>query len=227
MMIATLLATLLAAFHQEKTVEGRLKELEEKLGSLEKRHTVLREENQALEKRISDAQAVRENFAKQTAAGWVKRYARPVELTDAQSTEFEALWLGWTKQDFEKPADAAGWKSREEAIKGRLAAEQVPKLARAVRDEQEKYAKMTLASFVQGSRIAPEHAPAFEKTVLARLSLQEGALLSQAHPEMQVSWAAVLAAVQQALPDLTQVLSEEEQARLRDTLQKWTPTPRR
>ncbi len=223
MLSATLVATMLLAIPQDKTVEGRLKELEEKLGSLEKRHVVLREENQALEKRIADAQAVRENFAKQTAAGWVKRYAKPVELTDAQSAEFEALWLGWTRQDFEKPADLAGWKAREEALKGKLVADQVPKLARAVRDEQEKYARISLASFVQGAKIAPERAPAFEKTVLAKLTFKEGALLTQAHPDTQMSWPGLHAAVQQALPDLAPILSEEEQVRLRDTLQKWNP----
>jgi len=223
MMIATLLATMLAALPQEKTVEGRLKELEEKLGSLEKRHTALREENVALEKRAADAQAVRETYAKQAAAGWVKRYAKPVELTDAQSAELEALWLGWTKQDFEKAADLAGWKAREEALKGKLAADQVPKLARAVRDEQEKYAKMSIASFVQSSKIAPERAPAFEKAVLAKLTFKEGALLTQAHPEAQVGWFIVHAAVDQALPDLAPVLSEEEQVRLRETILKWSP----
>jgi len=223
MVSAIWVATMLLAIPQEKTVEGRLKELEEKLGSLEKRNAALREENQALEKRLADAQAVRENFAKQTASGWVKRYAGPVELTDAQSAELEALWLGWTKQDFEKAADLAGWKTREEALKGKLAADQVPKLARAVRDEQEKYAKMSIASFIQSAKIAPERAPAFEKTVLARLTFKDGALLAQAHPEAQVGWLGVHGAVQQALPDLAPVLSEEEQVRLRDTLLKWNP----
>lgn len=220
---ATLMATMLLAIPQEKTVEGRLKELEEKLGGLEKRQATLRDENQALEKRAADAQAVRENYAKQTASGWVKRYAKPVELTEAQSAELEALWLGWTKQDFEKSADLAGWKAREAELKGKLAADQVPKLARAVRDEQEKYAKMSIASFVQFAKIAAERAPAFEKAVLARLTFKEGALLAQAHPKAQVGWFAVHAAVDQALPDLAPVLSEEEQVRLRETLLKWDP----
>lgn len=223
MMTAALLVAMLTSFPQEKTVEGRLKELEEKLGSLEKRHTTLREENLALEKRIADAQALRETFAKQTASGWVKRYAKQVEFTDAQSAELEALWLGWTKQDFEKPADLAGWTSREEILKGKLTTDQVPKLARAVRDEQEKYAKLSLATFVQGAKVAPERVPAFEKTILAKLAFKEGPLLAQAHPDAQVGWPQLHGTVQQALPDLATVLSEEEQVRLRDVLQKWSP----
>lgn len=227
MLNAILVASLLWAAPQEKTpsktVEERLKELEDKLNSLEKRHKTLEEENQALEKRINDAKAARDTYAKQAASGWVKRYAKPVELTEKQSAELEELWLGWTRQDFEKPADAAAWKSREEALKGRLSGEQVPKLARAVRDEQEKYAKMSLGSFVQAAKIAPERTGAFEKAVAAKLSFPEEALLPQAHPEKQVGWMAIYGAVEQALPDLAQALAEDEQARLRDTLAKWKP----
>src|ERR1051326_4624244 len=100
-----------------KTLEERLKELEERLGALEKRHKVLADENQTLEKRLSDAKAAKENFAKQSASGWVRQYARPVDFTEKQSAELEELWLGWVRSDFDKPADGAAWKSREEAIK--------------------------------------------------------------------------------------------------------------
>lgn len=227
MMSLMIAAALMLASPQEtpprKTVEERLKELEEKLGGLEKRHQTLADENQALEKRIADGKAARENYAKQTASGWVKRYAKTVELTEKQSAELEELWLGWVKKDFEKPPDAAGWKSREAAIQGKLAPEQVPKLARAVRDEQEKYAKLSISSFVQAAKIAPERAAGFEKTVVARLTFSDEALIPQAHPEKQVGWWAVYGGVEQALPDLAPVLTEEEQARLRDTLAKWKP----
>jgi hypothetical protein len=99
-----------------KTVEERLKELEVKLTTLENRNRSLEEENQALEKRISDGKAAREAFVKQSAAGWVHRYAKPVELTEKQSAELEELWIGGTRADLDRPPDGAGWKSREETI---------------------------------------------------------------------------------------------------------------
>ena len=206
-----------------KTVEERLKELEDKLATLEKRNKALEEENLALEKRVADAKAARDSFAKQIAGGWVKRYAKPVELSEKQSAELEELWLGWTRADFEKPADAAAWKSREESIKGKLTGEQVPKLARAVRDEQEKMAKMSLTGLVQTAKITPDHVAAFEKAVLGKVTFSEDTLLLQAHPEKQVGWVRIIGAAEECLPDLASVLSDEEQARLRDTLAKWKP----
>ncbi len=206
-----------------KTVEERLKELEDKLSAIEKRNKALEEENQSLEKRIADGKAARENYVRQVAGGWVKRYAKPVELTEKQSSEIEELWLGWTRADLEKPADAAGWKSREEAIKGKLTGEQVPRLARAVRDELEKMAKMSLMGFVQTAKISPEHAAAFEKTVLGKVGFTEDTLLLQAHPEKQIGWLKISGTVEECLPDLASVLSEDEQSRLRDTLAKWKP----
>ena len=91
MVQAILALALMSLSSQEKappkTVEERLKELEDRLGTLEKRHKALEEENQALEKRIGDAKAARETYAKQSAVDWVKRYSKPVELTEKQSAE--------------------------------------------------------------------------------------------------------------------------------------------
>src|SRR5258706_8857631 len=106
-MMTILLATAISfAALQDKpparTVEERLKELEDKLTGLEKRNKALKEENQALEKRITDAKAAKETFARQMAGGWVKRYATAVQLTEKQSAELEELWLGWSRADLEK-----------------------------------------------------------------------------------------------------------------------------
>jgi hypothetical protein len=206
-----------------KTLEERLKELEERLGALEKRHKVLADENQTLEKRLSDAKAAKENFAKQSASGWVRQYARPVDFTEKQSAELEELWLGWVRSDFDKPADGAAWKSREEAIKGRLSAEQIVKLGRAVHDEQEKAAKMSLSGIAQMARISKDHVGALEKAVLPKISIPEDIVLPQAHPEGQFSWFQIAGIAEKALPDLGSNLSEEEISRLRDMLGKFNP----
>ena len=221
----TMILAAAAAFApvQARTVEERLKELEDKLAVLEKRNKALDEENQALEKRIVDAKAAKETFARQMAVGWVKRYAKPVDLTEKQSAELEELWLGWSRADLEKAADAAAWKSREQSVRGKLTGGQAPRLARAVRDEQEKMARMSLSSYVQAAKISADHVAGFEKAALAKVAFSEEALLLQAHPEKQVGWPKITAAVEESLPDLAAVLSEEELARLRETLAKWRP----
>ncbi len=220
-----LLSMLLALSLQDppKTVEDRLKELEEKLSALEKRSKALGEENARLEKQLADAKAARENWSKQAASAWVKRYAKAAEFTEKQSAEIEELWLAWTREDAGKAAGTATWKEREVALRGRLAEDQVPKLALAVRDEQEKAAKMSIGSFVQAAKVAPERAPGFEKAVLARLSFAEDVLLPQAHPERQAGWFKVYAAVEESVPDLAKLLAEPEQAALRETLARWKP----
>jgi len=222
-MTTLMLALMFAAQEPVRTVEDRLKELEAKLTSLEKRNKELETENQALEKRISDGKAAKENYVRQVAAGWVRRYATPLGLTEKQSAELEELWLGWTRADLEKAADAAAWTSREAAVKSKLTEDQVPRLARAVRDEQEKTAKLTLSFYMKNAAIAAERMPAFEKAVLSRLAFTEDTLLPQAHPEKQVGWPKLLAAMEESLPDLATVLSEEEQTRLRETISKLKP----
>lgn len=206
-----------------KTLEERLKELEERLGSLEKRHQSLDEENRTLEKRLGDAKAARETFVRQSASAWVKRFAQPAEFTEKQSAEVEELWIGWTRSDLDRPTDAAGWKAREETLKGKLSPEQVSKLQRAVRDEQEKGVKGTVAGLVQMTKISADHAPALEKAVMANVTIPEGAILLQAHPEKQLPWSAAYSAAEKALLELSSTLSEEELGRLRDFFARFKP----
>src|SRR5437763_16365053 len=116
MLHALALAALLLAQDpkaQSKTVEDRLKELDEKISALEKKHKDLGDENAVLEKKIADGKAAREKFLRQSASAWVKRYGPSIELNEKQSAEFEELWYGWSKEDLEKPYDAARWKTRE------------------------------------------------------------------------------------------------------------------
>jgi hypothetical protein len=204
-----------------KTVEDRLRELEERLAVLEKRNKALDDENQTLEKRIVEAKAAKDAWAKQNASAWVKRYAKAVLWSEAQSAELEELWRGWQRSDLDQAPTAAAWKAREEAIRSKLTPEQVPKLARATRNEQENLAKMWIAGWVQSAKLAPDHAAAFEKAVLARLPLPEEALVVEAHPKVQVGWAHVTGAVEGCLPELSGVLSDEERTRLQDLLLKW------
>jgi cell division septum initiation protein DivIVA len=206
-----------------KTVEERLKELEEKLTRLEKRNQAIALENQAMELRIAETKAAKEALARQIARGWVQRYAKPLELTEKQSAELEELWVGWTRADFEKASDPAGWTSREEVMKGKLTSEQVSGLARAVRDEQEKLAKMSLSGLLNAAKVAPDHEAALEKAVLARVTFAADTLLPQAHPERQVGWLKILGALEASMADLDSVLGDDEKARLRDTFAKWKP----
>jgi hypothetical protein len=204
-----------------KTVEDRLRELEEKLSALEKRNKALEEENQALEKRLADSKAAKDAWAKETASAWVKRCAKAVPLSEAQSAELGELWRGWQRSDLDQAPTPAAWKAREEAIRSKLTPDQVPKLARAARDDQEALAKVWIAGWVQSAKLAPDHGAAFEKAVLARVALPEEVLVVEAHPKAQVGWAQITGAVEGCLPDLASVLSDEERARLQDLLSKW------
>ncbi|HLH28124.1 MAG TPA: hypothetical protein VKW77_04365, partial [Acidimicrobiales bacterium] len=54
-----------------RTVEDRLKELDEKLSALEKKQRQLSDDNLAMEKKIADGKAARENALHQAAKFWV------------------------------------------------------------------------------------------------------------------------------------------------------------
>ena len=209
-----------------KTVEERLQELTDKIEALDKKAGALTQENATLQLKLEERRAARENFARQAATAWVKRYAKSVEFSEPQSAELEALWLGWSKEDLEKPADTARWKVREETLRGKLQAEQVPRLARKIRDEQEQNAKSSLGMFSQTAKLPPEKAAALEKAVLPKLSFEEGVLLVQAHPEKNNVWIQVLDAIEKSLPDMSATLSEEELAALRKVLGQWRPRQR-
>ncbi|MBI3858083.1 MAG: hypothetical protein HY293_20575 [Planctomycetes bacterium] len=209
-----------------KTVEERLKELADKIEALDKKAAALTEENQKLQQKLEEGRAMREKFARQAAASWVKRNAAAVEFTEKQSAELEELWFGWSKEDLEKPYDAARWKTREETLRGRLTADQAPRLAKKVREDQEQTAKMSIASFSQGAKLPPDKAVVLEKAVLPKLSYEEGVLIPQAHPDKLNVWSQVIGAVESSLPDLTSSLTEDELAGLRKVLAQWKPRQR-
>jgi hypothetical protein len=210
-----------------KTVEDRLKELDDKLSALELKQKTLADENAAMEKRIADAKAMRENFARQTASGWVKRYAKPVEFSEKQSAELEELWYGWTKDDMEKPGDPAKWKTREDVLRGKLTPEQLPRFAGRVHEEQVENAKRSVSMFSRAAKLDAEKSAALEKAALGRLKIEEGILIAQAHPQETANvWGQTMTAVEASLPDLSSMLTEDEQKALHKTLDQWKPRQR-
>jgi hypothetical protein len=207
-----------------KTVEDRLKELDDKLTSLETKQKTLADENAAMEKRIADAKAMRENFARQSASGWVKRYAKPVEFTEKQSADFEELWYGWTKDDMEKPGDPARWKTREDLLRGKLTPEQLPRFAGKVHEELVENTKRSVSMFSRVAKLDAGKSAALEKAALGKVKIEEGILLSQAHPQETANlWGQTMTAVEASLPELGSTLSEDELNALRKTLEQWRP----
>jgi hypothetical protein len=228
-MITTLALALILAQDPKppaKTVEDRLKELADKIEALDKKAAALTDENAKLQLKVDEAKTRRETFARQSGTVWVKRYAGAVEFTEKQSTEIEELWYGWSKSDFEKPSDLAQWKSREETLRGKLTADQVPKLTRKVRDEQELNVKNSINALAQFAKLPPERSADLEKAVQPRINYGEATLLAQAHPESINLWPQVLAAVETALPELAATLSESEATALRKVLDRWKPKQR-
>lgn len=230
MLQALLLAVVLAAQDPKpvaKTVEERLKELDDKLAALEKKHRTLAEDNAAMEKKLADVKTMRENYARQSASGWVQRYAKPVEFSGKQSAELEELWFGWTKEDMEKPGDPGRWKTREDLLRGKLTTEQIPRLAGRVREEQLDNAKRSISMFSRAAKLDTEKSAALEKAALAKLTIEEGPLLTQAHPQKSADqWGQTLAAVEASLSGMASTVTEEELKALRKTLDQWKPKQR-
>jgi hypothetical protein len=230
MVQALLLAALLAAQDPQpaaRTVEDRVKELEAKLALLEKKRQVLSDENAALGKQISDGRLLREHLALQAGLVWVQRYAKPVRFTEAQSADLQELWRDWTKEDFEKPGDPGRWKLREDRIRLKLTPEQIPLLARRVREEREENAKRAVSLVARSVKLAAEKSGALEKAVLGRLSFEEGMLLPQAHPEVTANaWGLTLDAVLAGLSDPSLALTPQEEAEIRKVVGQWLPKPK-
>ncbi|HVR87874.1 MAG TPA: hypothetical protein VMU54_26385 [Planctomycetota bacterium] len=207
-----------------KTVEDRLQELAERLSALEKKEKALTQENAALDREITDAKVQREKFARQSAVVWTGRYVKPVELTPPQVAELEELWAAWTKEEAEKPGDPGRWKAREDALRSKLTPEQIPRFARKVREEREEHAKGMIVMFSRSANLAADKSAALDAAVLRRLSIGEGTLLPQAHPEEKVgSWGHIVAAVDGCVSDLSLPLSEEERSALSKILTPWKP----
>jgi len=229
MLQALLLALALAQQNpppQGKTVEDRLKELEEKLASLEKKRQDLGNDNAAMEKKIADLKAAREQMARQMAVSWVQQHAKAVQFTEKQSADLEKLWLGWTKDDFEKRADADAWKAREDAIRKELTPAQIPLLARKVREDQEAGVKRMVSFLTRTAKLDADKTAAFEKAVLGRIEFEEGALLLQAHPEKVDQWMKIPDAIDAVLPQFSATLTEGELKILRQVSEQWRPKQR-
>jgi hypothetical protein len=205
---------------QGKTVEERLKELEEKLSSLEKKRKDFSDQNAAMEKTIADLKAAREQMARQTAAAWVQQYAKAAQFTEQQSADLEQLWLAWTKDDYEKRTDAAAWKNREELIRKALSPEQIRLLARKVRENQEANVSQLVSFLARAAKLDAEKRGPFEKAVLGKIEFEEGSLLPQAHPEKVDPSSKIPDAVDAALPQLS-TLTEGEAKALRQMARQW------
>jgi len=205
-----------------KTVEDRLKELADRLGSLEKKEQAISQENADLEKQLTDLKATREKLARQFGAAWVRMNGPAIGLGPERSAEFEELWTGWTREDMEKSADPARWKTREETLRTKLSPDEIPRLCRKVRVDREESAKRRVSLFAQGSKLGPEKTAALADAVVRRLSIKEGILIVQAHPEETAQdWALILSATEACVPELSPGLTEEERARFEKVLAPW------
>jgi len=209
-----------------KTVEERLKELADKIELLDKKAATLTAENRKLEQQAQEVKARREILARQPGQAWVKRYASTVEFTEKQSAEIDELMYGWAKQDFEKPCDVAGWKAREETLRGKLTAEQAPKLARKVREEQDGGVTLMVKGMVRMAKLPASAEETFEKVVRSKLTVEEGMLLPSAHPEKCPTWFQIADIAAANLPELSKGLSETEVDSLRKSLEAWRPKQR-
>lgn len=209
-----------------KTVEDRLKELADRVEALDKKAATLTAENQKLQAQAQEAQARREMLARQPGQAWVKRYASAVELTEKQAAEIEQLWVEWTKQDFEKPGNAASWKAREEILRGKLAGEQAEKLARRIQEEQNQVVTGTLQNMVRLAKLPASAGDAFEKVVRPKVTVPEGILLPAAHSDKYPSWGQIAEIVAANLPELSKGLSENDVDSLRKALEIWKPKSR-
>ena len=226
MMIQTLL--LACALQQDpnrgpRTVEDRLKELDEKLTALEKKQRALSDDNAAMEKKIADGLAARESALRQAAKFWVQPFAKPLDLSEKQAADLEALRYSWYSEDRDRPADTVRWKAREKTLREHVSAEQATRLARTVRETLEEGNRSWVRLFAQTAKLDAEKSAALEKAALGSLAVEEGVLLAEAHPEGPGSWTNIPAAVEAALPKVSPALTEEEQAAIRRALAPWKP----
>ncbi|HEV3028597.1 MAG TPA: hypothetical protein VG457_13550, partial [Planctomycetota bacterium] len=69
-----------------------------------------------------------------------------------------------------------------------------------------------------------EKSAVLEETVLRKLSIKEGILLAQAHPEETGDpWGRILAAVEESVSDRSLPLSDEDRSALTKALTPWKP----
>jgi hypothetical protein len=228
-MMTTLALVLLLAQDPKpaaKTVEDRMKELADRIEVLDKKAAALTAENQKLQLQAQEVQARREMLARQPGPAWVQRYGPTVEFTEKQSAAIEQLWYEWTKQDLEKPGDAAGWKAREEILRGKLTADQTAKLARKVHEEQTQGVTVILKNLTRMAKLPLSADDAIEKVVRPKVTVPEGILLPAAHADKNPSWVQIVEIVEANLAELSKGLSESEADALRKTLSLWKPRQR-
>lgn len=221
-----LLATLMVQDPKSKTVEDRLKELDDRLTVLEKRHRSLSDENAALEKQLADGIARQEAFEKATAAGWAGQYAAKAELTPEQTAALEALRLGWIREDRGKRVEPATWQAREAALRASLTAEQIPRFTRQVREIREMGVRSSVGFLCQIAKLSADKSGALEKAVLARCPFDDGVLLLEAHPGKTGSLEQVVDAIGSALPEVAPSLTDAEAKSLKGLLEQWKPKQR-
>ena len=209
-----------------KTVEERLKELADRIEALDKKAAVLTDENAKLQQKVDEAKTRRDQIARQSGTAWVKGYAPVAEFTEKQSAEIEELWYGWTTKDMEKACDVAQWKTREETLRSKLTGDQPAKIARKVREDQERNGRSYISSLGQFAKLPAEKTAALEKAVMPKLTFEEGVLLPQAHPDASPVWTQILGGIEGSLADLSPALTEAETSALRKIIERWKPKSR-
>jgi hypothetical protein len=86
-----------------------LKELDDKVAALEKKHKSLSDENAAMEKSIAQAKGRQRDLRPPDGVD-VGQAVRPGDPAQRQAErELEALWYEWMKEDQEKGANPTRW----------------------------------------------------------------------------------------------------------------------
>lgn len=228
-MIATLALALLLSQDPKpatRTVEERLKELADKVEALDKKAAALADENAKLQQKLDESKAQREMMARQPGQAWVKRHGPAVVFTEKQSAEIEELMYGWTREDWGKSIDTTGWKAREELLRGKLTAEQVPKLARRVQEEQGQNVGFMIKQLVRMAKLPASAENTVDKVVRAKVTIGDDVLLPAAHPDKIPSWVQICDVVEANLAEVSKDLSESEAETLRKALSMWKPKQR-
>src|SRR5258708_25603928 len=129
-------------------------------------------------------------------------------------------------EDIVKGSDAGRWKAREGVLRSKLTGDQGPRLARRMREDREEQARRTVAVLTQGDKLAAEKTKALGEAVVRRLSIDEGFLIAQAHPEeMGNAFGLTLKALEECVPDPAPGLTEEERAAILKSLSRWKAKP--
>ncbi len=208
-----------------KTVEERLKELDEKVAALEKKHRTLSDDNAAMEKKLADRRAQVENGARLHADMMATSYGKMAQLSEPQTAELRESWYGWLMEDNDHPSTENRWVARESIFKGKLSAEQLAQLKRRLRDQRVQTAKQSMDLLFRAANLVPEKAALLQKAALEKISFPEDVLIAFAHPqEAAGDWGKTLAAVESSLSEST--LTEEESKALRKVLDHWKPKQR-